>query len=285
MVASAKAQTFPQLLIASSLVGAGEAGLIPIGFAMIPELFRGRRRQVANSIFSGALLLSSAIAFALCGQLISRIELARHALPIGLQTLDVWRLSFFAAALPAPLMLLLIGTISLPRSVAVKDVESARLTNNSLTSYLRQHRSTFLTFYLGNGFSLVGLVLIASWLPVILIRLHGQTPAQVGAAMSLTTFWALVAVRDKYVRGALRGTTCNNAASNSCVLDSMLLCSSRQMCAAVRDYYEANLRSPSHTTGPAHERDHALSDRTAEYLAGVSASSNHGDSELHHPCL
>lgn len=157
VVASAKAQTFPQLLIAGSLVGAGEAGLIPIGFAMIPELFRGRRRQVANSIFSGALLLSSAIAFALCGQLISRIKLARHALPIGLQTLDVWRLSFFAAALPAPLMLLLIGTISLPRSVAVKDVESARLTNNSLTSYLRQHRSTFLTFYLGNGFSLVGL--------------------------------------------------------------------------------------------------------------------------------
>jgi MFS family permease len=112
VLACGMAQDFVQLLLASALVGAGEAGLGPIVYALIPLLFFGAQRQLANSIFAVTAVGGGALALALSGQLVTWVESARPSLPMALQGLEGWRLSFFAAAMPAPLMILLVLTIA-----------------------------------------------------------------------------------------------------------------------------------------------------------------------------
>jgi MFS family permease len=49
VMASGFAGSFTQLFLATSLVGAAEAGMLPIVYALVPELFSGKQRQYANS--------------------------------------------------------------------------------------------------------------------------------------------------------------------------------------------------------------------------------------------
>ena len=50
MALAGLAQNFGQLFLASALVGAGEAGLVPIAIALVPRLFHENLRQLANSM-------------------------------------------------------------------------------------------------------------------------------------------------------------------------------------------------------------------------------------------
>ena len=47
VIGSGLAQTYEQMVLACALVGAGEAGLVPIVYALIPDLFPEKRRQTA----------------------------------------------------------------------------------------------------------------------------------------------------------------------------------------------------------------------------------------------
>jgi MFS family permease len=71
------AQSFEQLFIASALVGAGEAGLVPIAIAIVPELFRERQRQLANSLLLVGARLGTGLMIAVCGWVLVAAEPAR----------------------------------------------------------------------------------------------------------------------------------------------------------------------------------------------------------------
>jgi len=200
VVACGLAQGYEQLLLASALVGAGEAGLVPIVYALIPELFGQKKQQLANSIYSLSSTASGAAALALCGVIIGSVELARPLLPAAMQALEGWRLSFFAAALPAPLMVLAIASISLHKRRAGQvraatpapalattspDVPSptSPATAPRWLPYARQHWQAFACFYAGVGLAMFGFAAVGSWLAVIYMRVFGQTAQQVGAAL------------------------------------------------------------------------------------------------------
>ncbi len=194
VVACGLAQNFEQLLVAGALVGAGEAGLVPIVYSLIPDLFRDKKRQLANSVFALASTASGSLALAICGQLIAGVESFRGLLPIGMQSLDGWRLSFFAAALPAPVMVLLITTIAVRRgrrsAAPAKASVAAPVLAQPLIPYLKQHAQTFFCFHVGVGFAVFGFSAVGAWLAVIYMRVYGQTAAQVGAAMGTTALLA-----------------------------------------------------------------------------------------------
>lgn len=196
VLACGLAQDFGHLMLASALVGVGEAGLAPIVYALIPLLFYGAQRQLANSIFAVTAVGGGALALALSGQLITAVEWARPALPAGLQTLDGWRLSFFAAALPAPLMVLLVLSLAVALGARTRTASPVRRPPATaqappaapspaigMGAYLRQHRGTFISFYIGTGLGGFAFAAVIVWLAVISARYHGQTPAQIGAAL------------------------------------------------------------------------------------------------------
>ena len=202
------AQNYEQLLLASALVGAGEAGLVPIAYAMIPDMFGERKRQVANSIFAIASMSATSLAMALCGQVIGLVDTLQPTLPSGLRELDAWRLGFFAVALPGPLLVVLIATIRLRRTRAAPAAAAVSATATATASaaagaaagaaipgagqaaaallpHLRANRTTFLYFTAGLFCALFGFAAIGSWLPVIYLRDHGVGPKELGGALGI----------------------------------------------------------------------------------------------------
>lgn len=207
VVASGLAQNYGQLLLASALVGAGEAGLVPIVYALIPDLFPREKRQAANSIYALASTATGGLAMVLTGQVVGSVELFRHYLPGALQALDGWRLAMFAAAAPAPLMVMFIATIVIRHreraaaatiapvpaagseapmvaDVAAAAVPAARLAQPFLP-YAGQHWQTFGCFFGGMALTVFGMQAVGGWLAVIYLRVFGQTPQQVGAALGV----------------------------------------------------------------------------------------------------
>jgi MFS family permease len=199
VVGCGMAQTYEQLLLASALVGAGEAGLVPIAYAMIPDMFGEKKRQVANSVFALASMSATSLAMALCGQVIGMVDSVRPSLPAGLQLLESWRLSFFAVAVPAPILVLMIATIYIRRrapGAALKPAKAgaiAILGQNvtALLPHLKANGRTFGFFTAGLFSALFGFAAIGSWLPVIYLRNHGVSAKDLGAALGVI---ALVAV-------------------------------------------------------------------------------------------
>jgi MFS family permease len=191
------AQTYPQMLLASAMVGAGEAGLAPLVFAAIPDLFDRRTRQLANSVFAVAGTMTGALAMVLGGQLIAGAEALRPTLPADLQTLETWRLSFLLAALPAPLMVLLVLTVPLNRRAARAPVQSdvtalpVTPAGPSFADFFKQHAAPLTKLYGAFGIANFGYQALLAWIVVISMRSFGQTPAQVGAAIGAANLVAV----------------------------------------------------------------------------------------------
>jgi MFS family permease len=193
------AHGFGQLFVTSAMVGAGEAGLIPIVYAIIPLLFRGPQRQLANSIFAIVALLGAGLAIALCGYLIAFVDLIRPLLPGSLRLLESWRLVFFAAALPGPIFAALIFSVRLPAAPIAPPTLASRapsIDGISMYDFLRQNWMTVGSFFVGVGCAVMAFAAIATWLPIAAMRRFGATPIEVGndfgAAMAITAIIGLV---------------------------------------------------------------------------------------------
>ncbi len=197
VVGSGLAQSYEALVLTSALVGAGEAGLVPIVYALIPELFSEKKRQIANSVYSLATGATGALALALCGLLVGWVELARPELPLSLQNMEGWRLSFLAVVLPTPLLVLLIATIRVrkrraaaddaalsppPRQAAAPLVDAGAAAP-ALMPYMRLHWKTFAGFFGGAGLAMMAFGAVGTWLAVIYMRVFGETQQQLGSML------------------------------------------------------------------------------------------------------
>jgi MFS family permease len=199
VVACGLAQNFTQLFLASAMVGAGEAGLLPVIFALIPEMFRNHQRQLANSLNMVASRVGVGLVIALCGYLTVLADAARPWLPEALQAMETWRLSFFAAVLPTPLFIVLLLTLPVraraqkaPLVAVTTGAVNGALGSNSARSdlwpYLRANMAGIGGLLLGLTVAIFGFAAIGVWLPVAAMRQFGATPAQVGAALGTATF-------------------------------------------------------------------------------------------------
>lgn len=198
---SAFAQNYAQLLLCSALVGAGEAGLVPIVYAMIPQLFPERQRQLANSVYSVGSSAVGALALAITGLMVGNTEAVRALLPGPLSQMDGWRIAFIMVAAPAPIMLVLLACIRLaPRPVAATPVPEApspaapgpAADRGALIAHFKAHAPVLASFYGGVALAIFGFNCIGSWLAVIYARVFGQTPQQVGSVLGVMALGATV---------------------------------------------------------------------------------------------
>lgn len=189
------AQTYTQILIATALVAAAEAGLAPMTFAIIPELFPPERRQLANSIFALVSVATGSIALALGGAMIAGVAAVQPSLPPELAGLEAWRLSFFAVALPAPFMIALLYTARLggrglkAKALPAQGPEAAE-EGGSLKDFLLGRGAAMLRLYGALGIANFGYQALLAWVVVIGLRAFSQTEAEVGAAIGLAALAA-----------------------------------------------------------------------------------------------
>ncbi|UVA80896.1 MFS transporter [Pandoraea commovens] len=176
---------FWTLFIASIGLGIGEAGLMPIIYGLLPDLFPARQRILANSVFAMVNLLSAGAGMALGGLLIQGIDTLHGALPFGLAATSAWRIAFFAVAVPAPLLVLIVAMIR-PR-YAHSDVPSptgeAAAPGFAAGDYFRREMPMMLRFF--GAIALINMAFagVTSWMPVVAVRFFGDTPATAGAGL------------------------------------------------------------------------------------------------------
>ncbi|VVE45357.1 D-galactonate transporter [Pandoraea morbifera] len=176
---------FPTLFVASIGLGIGEAGLMPIIYGLLPDLFPARQRILANSVFALVNLLSAGAGMALGGMLIQGIDATHGAMPFGLGGTSTWRIAFFAVAVPAPLLMLMVAMIR-PRH---KHAERRSGTGNAPVSgpaaaeYFRAEMPMMIRFF--GAIALINMAFagVTSWMPVVAVRVFGATPATVGAGL------------------------------------------------------------------------------------------------------
>ena len=201
VLACGLAANFTQLFIGSAMVGAGAAGLAPIVYSLIPEIFSRQHRQMANSIYTVATTAGSGLAIALCGQVIALADAIQPALPMPLPVWGAWRIALFLAAVPGPLFILLMLSMRIPRrtpgavpraaetGAALLDAAAGRI---GLWPYVRQNIATLATFAVGVGLPILSFAATAVWLPLVAIRQFGATQVEVGNRLGLAVLMTAV---------------------------------------------------------------------------------------------
>ena len=166
-------------------IAIGEAGLIPIIYAMIPDLFPEHRRNTANLIFYGGSLFGAGIGMALGGAILEWLATSPASLPDWLAGVDSWRLAMVMIALPGPVLLLLIATMPLARHAP--PVHTAQTGDAAKTlgffPYAQAHWRT-LACVCGSIFAMaVAMTSALIWFPIALPRAFGIDPATVGVGL------------------------------------------------------------------------------------------------------
>ena len=180
----ALADSFTQLFLASALVGIGEAGLLPITYAVISELFKGQARVLANSLVILFGRVGSGAVFAVVGLIATHAGAAGAWLSTDLASLEDWRIALVLLAVPGPL--LAITALALPIRRRVQDVSTAT-EKAIILPYLRVHWRSFGSYAVGVGFLVLAITALMAFLPVVAMRQMGASQAYVANAMALTT--------------------------------------------------------------------------------------------------
>ncbi len=186
------AHSYAMLFVASIGLGVGEAGLAPLVYSLIPEMFPRAQRSLANTLFAFVSIAGGALGTMLGGAVLGLLEQARPSLPAALQVMENWRLGFFAMALPGPLVALLVlligGRTGRAAVAAPGDLASAGPDATGLPGYrhyMGKHWRTLAGLVTGIGVANVGLLAVYTWVPILAARQFGATPAQLGQGMGL----------------------------------------------------------------------------------------------------
>lgn len=190
------ARSFEQLFLASAMVGAGEAALVPIALAMVPELFRGKQRHLANSVLLVGSRLGVGAVIAACGWLIGTVDTLRPQLPEEVAGLATWRLALMAIALPGVLLIPLVLTMRRPRAASVPGAPAARAAPAvpavPVWPFVSRHRLAYASFFGGIALQAFAIACVFNFAPATAIRQMGATPPQAGNGMGSATLVATV---------------------------------------------------------------------------------------------
>ncbi len=179
--------SFGGLFMATIGIAIGEAGLAPIVYAMIPDLFPERQRHTANLIFYGGSLFGAGIGMAVGGAMLQWLAGAQPGFPAWLAGIDTWRIAMTVVALPGPIFFLLVLTMPLSRRQAPPPVQRAGddAAMHDFLPYAKLHWRT-LSCVFGSIFAMaVAMTSALIWFPLALPRAFGVDPATVGVGLGV----------------------------------------------------------------------------------------------------
>ena len=178
---------FWQLFIATVGLGIGEAGLVPVIYGLIPDLFPARQRVLANAIFALANLLAGG------GDGARRRTDARHRGGARRVAGGTRRSRTVAARVPCrcvarPVLAVLVLLIRPGKHGDTEAATARHRTSAPLPSapvYFRREALMMLKFFGAIGLVNLSFGGVATWMPVVAVRTFGATPAEAGGGMGV----------------------------------------------------------------------------------------------------
>ena len=174
------ADNFNELLVLTTGIAVGEAALTPIIYSLIPDLFSGRKREIANFIFFGAIVTGMGIGLMLGGAILGSIDDLRPLLPEAFRAMETWRLACIVVAAPGALVALLVIPVPAKRTSAATHRKGQGEREALLMPYLRANLPAVALVFGGIGIYGAALSLALSWLPIAIMRGLGVPAAEVG---------------------------------------------------------------------------------------------------------
>lgn len=176
---------FWALFGARMLVGVGEAALAPAAVSMISDAFPAEQRGRAVGVFLTGMVAGGPTAVALGGWLLASADGGAFAsLPV------------IGAMAPWRVVLTIIGALGLlVPALALSAAEPARrevarqgtIPLGEVVRLFTAQRGVLVPLYLGLALLSIGDYGLLSWLPTLLSRRFGMSPAQVGALFGLVS--------------------------------------------------------------------------------------------------
>lgn len=206
------ASGFWSFLAARLAVGLGEAALIPAASSLIIDSFPSRRRGLALGVFAIGATLGSGAALYAGGLLLAWIEGGwfREIPVVGAYA--PWRQLLIALGVPGLVLLPFVLSISEP----VRRHRTGLLALSAVVDRLFQNDAVALRLCLVKAVLGIGDYAMIAWLPTLLQRSHGSTPAQAGAlvGVAITVSGVLASVAGGGLSDwvARRGGTASRAA-------------------------------------------------------------------------
>lgn len=173
------AGNFSQLLAARIGVGAGEAALLPAGWAMIYARFPRDIVGRAMSLVQAGSLMGAGIAIYVVGRLYSYLLAHPDALPL-IGGFAAWKQTFVLIGLPGIFFAAALMLVRDERPKEARSVAAARL-----WPALQPNLLIFGSTFLGMGLMAMSVYALLSWMPAILMRSNGWSAAQVGNSYGL----------------------------------------------------------------------------------------------------
>jgi MFS family permease len=178
--------SFGGLFLGTIGIAIGEAGVAPIIYAMIPDLFPERQRSTATFIFYGASLIGSGAGMAIGGAMLQWLSGSAHDLPLWIAGIDTWRIAMVLVALPGPLFCLLVLTMPLGGNAnrrPLKDAAAGDPTMIGFVPYARSQSRTLACFFAVVLVMNIPLASSLTWFPLALPRAFGVDPTTIGVAL------------------------------------------------------------------------------------------------------
>jgi len=179
------AHNFNELFLATIAVSAGEGAIAPICMAIVPELFFGRKRVLANALNYIFGYLGISLGIAIGGVALSGLSAAHGVLPSFLQSFSSWRLAFLLVATPAPVYVAVTYFVRLSRTP--RTAASAQRPSVPLISYVRAHLRAFLLVNGALALYILAFGCYFNWLPTVNTRLFHTSGSENGVGMALST--------------------------------------------------------------------------------------------------
>lgn len=172
------AENYWQLFGARMIVGVTEAGLFPVAYSLMADLFESRQRANANLVFYALGLIGSSGALALGGMVEGLVSEHHADIPGALGSLEPWRLTFIAVGLPGVLVAAAFLLFKEPGRLARPGDVDHRL--RTLLEFLRRHRQTYGWLYTTIFGTSLALSAVVTWTATMLVRDHGFSVSDAG---------------------------------------------------------------------------------------------------------
>jgi predicted MFS family arabinose efflux permease len=195
------ATEFWQLFASRMVVGLSEAGLVPVTYSLIADLYPPRVRAKATYIYYAGTLLGASAGIGLMGTALNAISANGEILPAVLSGLAVWRIAFLSAGFVTIPMLVLLAFAREPNRQVGEDRPAEIAGTETLRSHLRDNGAGIARIIFGIVLMMVGVDALLTWTPAILVRSYGTSAGNAGELLGL--LWGVGSIFGVLIAGVL----------------------------------------------------------------------------------
>jgi MFS family permease len=179
--------SFPELMVARIVVGAGEAGLVPAAYSIIYDRFPKGALARAMSVFQVGGWIGTGLALIIAGSAYEFFLEHGRGLPL-IGNMHPWQQTFLALGLPGPLYVVMLSCLRDSRIPGgIVGGEGVRLMAPPIA---RTNFSTYGLLFLGMSGLVAASYGFLTWMPTALVRELHWSAAQVGRTYGLTVLVA-----------------------------------------------------------------------------------------------